>query len=211
MSQQDEITNNDMLWTPQIEKMLARWCDQAKCFEWMHGEAYSMFDKRSKAVMLTSNILTAISGLSNVIVGGESIDGFKMAWVFGGLSIAISITNMLQEKLGYVTRAANHNHLCSQWGIIRRKIEEEIGIPAASRKDCRTFLKYIRLDINQASIDGNTIIPKSIRERCYDKFKTIPDFDIPDICGQLEHTKIYVEVVGESLSEPFLGGQVSKN
>jgi hypothetical protein len=110
--------------------------------------------------------------------------------------------------MGYATRASDHNHYSSQWGIIRRKIEEEIGIPANSRKDCRTFLKYIRLDINQASIDGNTKIPTSIRDRCYEKFKTIPDFDIPDICGQVEHTKIYVE---GSQSELLLGTERAKN
>lgn len=130
-----------------------------------------------------------------------------MAWVFGSMSIAISITNMLQDKLGYVTRAANHDHLYQVWGIIRRKIEEEIGIPPSSRKDCRTFLKYIRLDINQASMDGNTMIPKSLRDQCYEKFKTIADFDIPDICGQVEHTQIYVaaeDASNEGVSEPLL-------
>jgi hypothetical protein len=49
-------------------------------------------------------------------------------------------------------------------------------------------MKYIKTDINQAKLEGNSLLPESIRIACYEKFKTIKDFDIPDICGQMEHT-----------------------
>ena len=28
-------------WNHGVEMMLAGWCDEAKCFEWMHTESYS--------------------------------------------------------------------------------------------------------------------------------------------------------------------------
>jgi hypothetical protein len=31
-------------WSPQIDRMLADWCDEAKCFEWMHTASFSYFD-----------------------------------------------------------------------------------------------------------------------------------------------------------------------
>jgi hypothetical protein len=83
------------------------------------------------------------------------------------------------------------------WSLIRRKIEEELSIPPESRKDCGTFLKYLKQDINAVSTDGNTMIPDFIRDACFIKFNSVPDFDIPDICGQVEHTKIYVKLAGE--------------
>jgi hypothetical protein len=180
-------------WNPAIEHMLAKWCDEAKCFEWMHTESYTYFDKRGKALVITSNILTAVSGVSNIMAGGITIGGFQLAWIFGTLSVVISITNMLQEKLGYLTKSIQHNHYASQWGSIRRRIEEQISIPPESRKDCGTFLKYLRVDINQVSIDGNSMIPHSIREKCNEKFSKIQEFDIPDICGKMEHTQVYVK------------------
>ena len=30
----------------------------------------------------------------------------------------------------------------------------------------------------------------------YEKFSKIPDFDLPDICGQVEHTRIYMGYAG---------------
>jgi hypothetical protein len=97
-------------WNSGVESMLARWCDEAKCFEWMHTESYSYFDNRARGLTIASNILTAVSGISNIMAGGVSINGFQLAWLFGTLSVVISITNMLQEKLGYIQKAVEHNH-----------------------------------------------------------------------------------------------------
>jgi hypothetical protein len=180
-------------WNPGVEKMLASWCDEAKCFEWMHTESYSFFDKRARLLTIASNILTAFSGISNIMAGGTSVNGFQLSWVFGTLSVVISITNMLQEKLGYLTKSVEHNHYATQWGAIRRKIEEQVSIPPESRKDCATFLKYLRADINQVSVDGNSMLPERIRDECHEKFGKIQDFDLPDICGKVEHTRIYVK------------------
>jgi hypothetical protein len=129
-----------------------------------------------------------------VIAGGSVVNGFQLAWAFGSLSIIVSITNMLQEKLEYGSKAIEHKQFSVQWGTIRRKIEEELSIPPESRKDCATFLKYLRQDINQVSISGNTQIPDHIRDSCYEKFSKIPNFDLPDICGQIEHTQVYITV-----------------
>ena len=180
-------------WNPGVENMLAKWCDEAKCFEWMHTESYTYFDNRARALTIASNILTAVSGISNIMAGGVSVNGFQLAWIFGTLSVIISITNMLQEKLAYLTKSVEHNHYATQWGSIRRKIEEQLSIPPESRKDCSTFLKYLRVDINQVSVDGNSMIPEFIRNKCNEKFNKIQDFDIPDICGKVEHTHIYVK------------------
>jgi len=189
---QDQSNASRIQWTPSIEVLLARWGDEAKCFEWMHSEAYSFYDGQSRNMMIASNVLTAVSGLSNVIAGGSIVNGFQLSWVFGSLAIAVSITNMLQEKLGYTAKAAQHNQYSIQWGSIRRKIEEALSMPPEFRKDCNSFMKYVRQDINQVSISGNSMIPERIKKACFDKFNTVPGFDIPDICGKMEHTRMYI-------------------
>ena len=191
------LTDDTVLlaWNPSIEKLLVKWCDESKCFEWMHIEAFSYYDVNSRRLMVISNVLTALAGLSNVIAGGVTVNGFQLSWAFGSLSILVSITNMLQEKLAYLTKAADHKQYSIQWGTIRRKIEEELSIPPESRGSCETFLKYLRQDINKVSIDGNTMIPEFIRDECYKKFNSIENFDIPDICGDMEHTSVYLPLL----------------
>jgi hypothetical protein len=183
---------NNLSWTNDIDILLAGWCDNAKCFEWMHTESNSLFAKRAKIFMITINLLTAFSGLSNVIAGGININGFQISWLFGGISIFVSTLNMLQDKLAYQQASVKHEKFASAWGIIRNKIEEIVSLPISARRDCKTFLRYIKADINQVSLDGNSLIPKEIRLACYNNFKDVVDFDIPDICGQMEHTKVYI-------------------
>ena len=93
MSETDE-TNNQVQWTPAIDTLLAKWCDEAKCFEWMHTEAFHEYDKKSHRLIIASNILTSVNGLLNLIVGGITVQGFQTAWLFGTIGIVISIANI---------------------------------------------------------------------------------------------------------------------
>lgn len=190
-----------VMWDESIDTMLASWCDNAKCYEWMHTEASSIFDSTSRTFMIVINSLTAISGLSNVIAGGFTVDGFQIAWLFGSISIFASTLNLLQDKLGYQQSAVIHRKLAQQWASIRLAIEEVIRIPYQGRKDCKTFLKYVRLDINKATQEGSSIIPKEIRLACFSKFHSIEKFDIPDICGNMEHTKVFINPFSNKLSK----------
>jgi methyltransferase-like protein len=47
--------------------------------------------------------------------------------------------------------------------------------------------------------EHNSSIPKDIRLRCFEKFNIIPNFNVPDICGQIEHTAVYVEPLQQPL------------
>jgi len=181
----------NLQWTPLIDKLLSSWCDHAKCFVWMHAQSHDICAKKTRSFMISTNVLTAFAGLANVIAGSYTVNGFQTAWIFGGLSVLVSTLNVLQDKLGYSQRAEQHRKLSNQWDIIRSKIEEIIILPVNARKDCKSFLKYIKADINQASIDGNSLIQQEIKIKCYENFKDIENFDIPEICGNMHHTKTF--------------------
>jgi hypothetical protein len=191
-SYKDSEINSNLKWNTSIDKMLENWADNAKCYEWMYTESYSRYNFRSTAMTITVNVAIAFSGITNLIVGTPTqYTNVSPSTIIGCVSIGISIISMLQDKLDWITLANNFKQASQQWGIISRKIIEQVSLPWQGRKDCGTFLKYIRADINQIS-QYNSSIPKDIREACNKKFGKIPHFDIPDICGQLEHTTGYV-------------------
>lgn len=187
----EEEEGTNVHWTPLIDKLLSTWCDHAKCFVWMHAQSFDICSHKTRSFMISTNVLTAFAGLANVIAGGITVNGFQTAWIFGGLSVLVSTLNVLQDKLGYSQRSEQHRKLSNQWDIIRSKIEEIIILPVNARKDCKSFLKYIKADINQASIDGNSLIQQEIKIKCYENFKNIENFDIPEICGNMHHTKTF--------------------
>jgi hypothetical protein len=160
----------------------------------MHTQTYDYYNYKAKIFMITINILTTMTGLSNIIAGGYSFNGFQISWIFGSVSIIASTLNIIQDKLAYNQIAESHRTLSNNWLIIRYKIEEILIIPPSKRKDCKTFMKYIKQDINNAITEKNATIPLVIRDLCYEKFKDIKDFEIPDICGQVEHTRTYEEL-----------------
>ena len=186
-----DLESSNLQWSSNIDNLLAEWCDEAKCFEWMHAESYDINYKTARKLLVSINLLTAISGISNVIVGGYTYYGFQISWVFGSISVLISSLNMLQDKLGYQQTADIHKRLAGQWSKIILKIEEIVILPYGSRQDCKTFLKYIKKDINAATLEGNSLISDKIRDACNNKFKDIPKFNMPDICGHMEHTHTF--------------------
>jgi hypothetical protein len=187
----DAITS--VSWDSKIDTLLAKWCDTAKCYEWMHSESHTICERKSHIFLISINSLTAISGVANTIVGGLSINGIQCAWIFGGISIFVSTLNMLQDKLGYGQNAVIHKKLIFQWASIRMRIEEILTIPYTARKDCKSVLQLLRTDLRDAEREGTGLIGKDIRDACFTHFKDIEGFDIPDICGQVAHTKIYEE------------------
>jgi hypothetical protein len=112
--------------------------------------------------------------------------------IFGCVSIGIGVVNMIQQQFGWTTLANNYKVSAKQWSEISRKVQEQLVIPPTARKDCATFLKYIKQDMTLAS-EHNSNLPKDIRQKCFEKFKSIPNFNLPDICGQIEHTAVYLE------------------
>jgi len=198
-------TSSGLQWTPSIDRMLANWCDQAKSFEWMNTEAYSRYSVRSMSMSITVNVAIALSGVANLIVGTAQLSdtGVPPSTILGCVSIAISIISMLEDKFDWITMANNFKQASVQWSNVSRKLEEQLAVPPGGRKDCSTFLKYIKQDITTVSAT-NYMIPKDIRTKCMEKFGKIPNFDVPDICGQVEHTSVYVEQTTSALQVPLL-------
>lgn len=190
----DETPDNaaGLQWSPQIDKMLADWCDEAKCFEWMHSESYSRYSKRATVMTIGSNITISLTGIANLVLGVTVSDATTTSMIFGCVSIGIGVVNMIQQQFGWTTLANNYKVSAKQWSEISRKVQEQLVIPPTARKDCATFLKYIKQDMTLAS-EHNSNLPKDIRQKCFEKFKSIPNFNLPDICGQIEHTAVYLE------------------
>lgn len=184
-------------WTPPIETLLASWCDHAKCYVWMHSRAHDEAERHVRYYLWTFHILSTLAGLSNIITGDLTLGTFKVAWFFGGLTILLTSLSLLQEKLGLSEKVVNHRKLGLQALVIKMKLEEILSLPREARGDCKTFLKYVKTDINQSMIEKNAAIPRHIREACYAEFHTKAGFDVPDICGQVEHTTIYVALDSE--------------
>jgi hypothetical protein len=39
---------NSIDWTNNIDRLLAEWCDNAKCYKWMHSHARDFYSKKAR-------------------------------------------------------------------------------------------------------------------------------------------------------------------
>jgi hypothetical protein len=141
---------------------------------------------------ISTNIAISVVGIVNLALASSQVEPTTTSIVTGSVSVGIGIIKMIQEQFNWTSLASDYKYSAAKWDHISRKIQEQIILPYAGRKDCGTFLKYIKQDINEAS-DTNILLPKDIRNKCNDKFGKIAHFDVPDICGQVEHTSVYTE------------------
>ena len=69
-------------WNPSIDTMMADWCDQSKCFQWMHTAAYSRYSRRATAMTIAANISISLSGIANLILGSTIPDTRITSMIF---------------------------------------------------------------------------------------------------------------------------------
>ena len=116
MTDSDDLMSHPSPWNKSIENLLIRYCDQAKCFEWMHSKAYSLYEKRARYISIISTVLIALSGISNVVSGSITTTTILPSIIFGSLTILFSLGNILKDKLAYETKATEHNSYMCAWG-----------------------------------------------------------------------------------------------
>lgn len=180
-------------WEPGIVMLLENWTDNAKCYEWMHETAQSRFSIVNTVVMTVTGILTTAAGLSNTVVSAMADrSGFSASWIFGIMSVAQSFFMVAINEIGFKRRAEQHGNYANQWRALKFQLESELKRPVASRADCSSFVNIVRKRMEQISGESDNLIPISIRTACAKKFSTIADFDVPEICGDMEHTQAYV-------------------
>ena len=59
-STNESDTQPGLQWNSSIDKMMANWCDQSKCFNWMHTQGYSRYSARATAMNISTNIFISL-------------------------------------------------------------------------------------------------------------------------------------------------------
>lgn len=179
-------------WESGIVALLENWTDNVKCYEWMHETAQARFSLVNIIIMSITGVLTTAAGLSNTVVSAMSDkSGFSASWIFGIMSVAQSFFMVFINEIGFKRRADQHGHYANEWRGLKFQLESELKRPVSSRADCSSFVNIIRKRMEQISNESDNMIPMTVRAACAKKFSVITDFDVPEICGDMEHTQAY--------------------
>jgi len=180
-------------WTRGQEIVLERWADNAKCYLWMHEQAQARFHIIDNITMGIAVLITGACSLANTIISAGAVPGFTNSWIFGIVSIVQTGFMVGINKLGLGPRAMQHGQFANNWRDLKFQLEAELAKPIAYRADCNSFTNLVRKQMDQICSASDALIPLIIRNSCRTEFNNIPNFDLPEICGDLEHTQAYTD------------------
>lgn len=177
-------------YTDEEELILVKICDWAKCFRWMHEQAYNVYWWIHVCFMVPVIILSTVAGTGNFALSkfsGE--DAMTAAMVIGVLSLVAGMMSTILQFLKVVENLEAYRQAFLSWGQMARDIEYELAKAPAKRQPSLDFMEKIATDYNRLA-EISPVIPDRVKARFHRLMATSgdPQLMLPDICGGLRHT-----------------------
>ena len=180
-------------WSKELERLMADWSDIAVCYRWLHDKSDKTYHTKTLGISLPVIFLSTLSGFSNIGVQAilETEESKKYAsFVIAGISLMAGLLTTVGDRLRYAQLEESHRVAAISWGKFQRLIAVELALKPDDRMDSLDFLKVCRGELDRL-IEQSPAIPKESIALFEKKFGSIKDLKKPDICGQLEHTRVF--------------------
>jgi hypothetical protein len=181
-------------WTKEQEHLMAEWSDIALCYRWLHDQSEKIFHTKTLWINLPVIVLSTLGGSANfgvqsLFAGDETALKYS-SFVIGSISLLAGIMTTVGNYLRYAQLEESHRVASIAWGKFQRLIAVELALNPNDRMDSLDFLKICRSDLDRL-IEQSPPIPRTAISIFESKFGKIKDLKKPDICGALEHTRVY--------------------
>lgn len=180
-------------WTKEQERLMADWSDIAICYRWLHDRSDKTFHVKTLSISLPVIFLSTLSGFANIgvqaILNSEEEKKYA-SFAIAGVSLMAGLLTTIGDRLRYAQLEESHRVAAIAWGKFQRLIAVELALNPDDRMDSLDFLKICRADLDRL-IEQSPPIPKESISLFENKFGKIKDLKKPDVCGALEHTRVF--------------------
>jgi hypothetical protein len=181
-------------WTKPQEELMAAWADIAACYRWMHDKAEKRFSHLNMSMSIPIIILSTLTGTANFgidsIVGDNPQHKKYASFAIGSVSLIAGVLGTLGNFLRFAQFQESHRVSSVSWGKFQRLVAVELALHPNDRADCMDFLKLCRAELDRL-IEQSPAIPPSIVHAFEKKFGKMEEIEKPEICGDIDHTKVY--------------------
>jgi hypothetical protein len=172
---------------------MSEWSDIAMCYRWLHDHSEKIYHKKTLWINIPVIVLSTLGGTANF--GIQSIfsdDASKQlaSFAIGGVSLLAGLLTTINNYLRYPQLEESNRVASIAWGKFQRLIAVELSLHPDERMDSMDFLKVCRSDLDRLIEQSPPIPPQAIRLFEF-RFGSIKELKKPDICGALEHTRVY--------------------
>ena len=187
-------------WAREQEELMADWADIAACYRWLHSRSEKKYNRYNMGMTIPVIILSTLTGTANFGMGslfGDDTKGAKSATLaVGGISLIAGLLTTLNNFLRFAQQSESNRVASISWGKFQRLLAIELAIAPLDRTLAQDFLKMCRNELDRL-IEQSPQVPDSILEEFQKKFGAVKNLRKPDICGDIQHTHIYIDKDGK--------------
>ena len=172
---------------------MAEWSDLAMCYRWLHDKSEKHYHSKTLWINLPVIILSTVGGTANFGIQSlfsDDITKKYASFAIGGVSLFAGLLTTIGNYLRYAQMEESHRVASIAWGKFQRLIAVELALNPDDRIDSLDFLKICRADLDRL-IEQSPPIPEESIKLFEASFGLITDLKKPDICGALEHTRVF--------------------
>jgi hypothetical protein len=192
-------------WNDFQEREMAKYVDWSKCYNFMLDGMYDKINTTDYRVNVSSKTLEVIVASLTGIFGATVVGGFQLNWLLCGLGIVNVVVSYAYKRLEYEARMSEIKNLQRQWSVLHYDIQRQITLPRAVRVDSIHFMNNIQERLANIEPASNALIDQNTQLSCKEEFKSVPNFMLPTICGQVQHAEVCTyDNYGDSNRHPLL-------
>ena len=196
--QQKRRPNNG--WAREQEELMADWADIAACYRWLHSRSEKKYNRYNMGMTIPVIILSTLTGTANFgmgsLFGNDTTNAKNATLAVGGISLIAGLLTTLNNFLRFAQQSESNRVASISWGKFQRLLAIELAIAPNDRIVAQDFLKMCRNELDRL-IEQSPQVPDSILEEFQKKFGAVKNLRKPDICGDIQHTHIYIDKDGK--------------
>ena len=193
------------MWDTSVERLLQKYCDEAKTRECLHRKAYYRYKTWTTLFQLPVIILSAVAGSATFLSKGYPDVEEAITNCTAGISILVTIISAVGSYLKLGETKSKHEAAEIAWQNFYNGIKHQLNLRQDLREEAEPYIGEIKTNYDRlfeiSPICNQKLISKV---KSSIKSKATEEFQIPNYMNGWEHTHVYHEEPAVEPSVEFL-------